>query len=161
MSKISTAKDAAEKALSIELGRTESLMRNAWKFAAAIVVVFGFQLRDLRTLVESPSTGVKVVCCLSFAALAASLVLACRSLQVRGEGHYPRGQKLWESLKPASVTEEAADEALVQMLLQSREQMARVNDTTARLQGWCGWMFLTGALLVAGSQLWDAFADWI
>lgn len=160
MSKILTAKAAAENALSLELDRSESLSRQAWKFVAGIVVVSGFQLRDLKSLVESPSPWVKILCCLSLAVLAAALFLACRSLQDWSGGDYPRGQKLWESLKPESVSEEAAEEALVQMLLQSREQNARLNDTKTRLLGWCGWIFLIGSWLVIVSQLLDAFENW-
>lgn len=160
MSKIVLAKDAAEKALAIELGRTDSLGRTAWMFAGANLVALGFQLRDVRALVESPSPPVKILCCLSLAILGASLLLACQCGLVRGYSQYPRGQKLWESLKPESVSADAAEEAVVQMLLQTREHNARLNDVKTRVLGWCGWLFATGSLLVAGSQLLDAFESW-
>ncbi|HEX4350846.1 MAG TPA: hypothetical protein VH251_10680 [Verrucomicrobiae bacterium] len=160
MGKILIAKDAAEKALAAELARTDTLARAAWKFAAGIIVVLGFQLRDIRTLVESPSLWVKVLCCLSLGILGVALILAFQGLQGKGHGHYPRGNKLWENLKPESVSEEAAQEALVQMLLQTREQSARLNDAASRVSNWCGWLFLTGVLLSAGCQLLDAFENW-
>jgi len=103
---------------------------------------------------------VKVLCCLSLAVLGIALFLAVQALQTNGSGHYPRGQKLWETLKPETVSEAAAAEALVQMLLQTREQNARLNDATTRRLKWCGWLFLAGALLVAGTQLLDAFENW-
>jgi hypothetical protein len=117
-------------------------------------------LRDVRSLVESPSPWVKILSCVSLAVLGVCLFLACHALQGRGYGQYPRGNKLWENLKPESVTEETAEEALVQMLLQTREQNARLNDAKNRVLRWCGWLFLAGVLLVAGSQLLDAFENW-
>jgi hypothetical protein len=160
MGKILIAKDAAEKALTAELARTDSLTQAAWKFAAGIIVVLGFQLRDVRTLVESPSPWVKILCCMALGILGVALFLAFRSLRAKGHGHYPRGNKLWENLKPESVSEEEAQEALVQMLLQTREQNARLNDATTRVLNWCGWLFLSGILLAAGCQLLDAFENW-
>jgi hypothetical protein len=160
MSKVLLAKDAAEKALAIELDRTGSLLRSAWMFAAGNLVALGFQLRDLKALVESPSPLVKLLGCLSLAVLGASLLLACQGVQARGYSQYPRGQKLWDSLKPESVSAEAAEEAIVQMLLQTREQNARLNDVKTRILGWCAGLFATGSLLVAGSQVLDAFESW-
>jgi hypothetical protein len=160
MGKILIAKDAAEKALAAELARTQSLAQGAWKIAAGIIVVLGFQLRDVRTLVESPSLWVKVLCCLSLGILGVALILAFKSLLAKDPGHYPRDNKLWENLKPESVSEEAAQEALVQMLLQTREQNARLNDAASRVSNWCGWLFLTGVLLAVGCQLLDAFENW-
>lgn len=160
MSKIQITKDAAEKAFSAELGRTEAQVCNAWKLVAGILVVMGFQLCDVRSLVESPSPWVKFLCDASIAVLAAAIVLAFLCLQPKGYAHYPRGNKLWENLKPENISPETADEALVQMLLQTREQNARVNDANGRILGWCGWLFCAGALLVAGCQLLGAIADW-
>jgi hypothetical protein len=160
MGKILIIKDAAEKALAAELGRTDNLVRSSWKFAAGIIVVLGFQLREIKAMVESPSLWVKVLCCCSLAVLGASLLLAFYGLQLNGYGHYPRGNRLWENLKPESVSDDAAEEALVQMLLQTREQNARLNDARNRVLSWCGWLFVAGVLLVTGSQVLEAFADW-
>jgi len=160
MNKILIAKDAAEKAFAAELGRAESQTRNAWKFIGGTIVAMGFELREVKSLVESPSPWVKILCGASLAILAAALVLAVQSLQAKGYAHYPRGNKLWENLKPEMISPEAAQEALVQMLLQTREQNARLNDAKSRLLGWCGWLFCAGALLVTGCQLLEAIEDW-
>lgn len=160
MTKILIAKDAAEKALVAEFERTESLGREAWKMALGIIVVLGFQLQDIRTLAESPSSWVKILVGLSLAVLSAGFLLVMQSLRTKGYGQYPRGNKLWETLKPEGVSEEAAEEALVQMLLQTREQNARLNDAKSRLLNWCGWLLLAGVLLVVGSQVLDAFENW-
>lgn len=160
MSKLLLAKEAAEKALTAEMNRTESRLRDAWKFTAGIIVVIGFQMRDIKSLVESPSPWVKILCCLSLAVLSGSLTLAFQGLQVKGYGHYPRGQKLWESLKPETISADSAEEGLVQMLLQTREQNAKLNDAKTRVLCWCGWLFFSGLLLVAGTQLLDAFENW-
>jgi hypothetical protein len=160
MSKLLIAKDAAEKAWSVELARTESRSREAWRFAVVTMVVLGFQVRDLKALVESPSPWVKILSYLSLAALGGAACLAIYVLQLNGHSHYPRGQKLWENLKPETVTDEAAEEALVLLLLQTREQNAKLNDARTRILRWCGWLFLGGLLLVAGSQLLEALADW-
>jgi hypothetical protein len=120
MSKVRIARDAAEQALTAELSRTESRVRDAWRYAVGIIVVLGFQVRDLKGLVESPSPWVKLLVFLSLGVLGAALLLACRALQVGDYSHYPRGQKLWETIKPETVSEAAAEEALVLMLLQTR-----------------------------------------
>ena len=160
MSKIRIAKAAAEKALAAELARTEAQARAAWKFAAGIIVVTGFQLRDVKSLVEAPLPWVKILCGVSLAVLIAALLLAILGLRAKGVSPYPRGFKLWETLKPETVSSDAAEEAVVQMLLQTREQNSRLNDAKDRLLWWCGWLFFAGALLVTGGQLLDAFADW-
>jgi len=160
MSKLLAAKDAAEKALAVEFGRTESRLRDAWKFAAGIILALGFQLREVKSLVESPSPCVKILCCLSFAVLGVALVLVIACLQSNGYGQYPRGQKLWDSLKPESVSETDAEEALLLMLLQTREQNAKLNDARNRVLRWGGWLFLSGVLLITATQLLDAFVSW-
>ena len=160
MSKLLIAKDAAEKALAVELGRTESRLRDAWKFAAGIIVALGFQLRDVKSLVECPSPCVKILCCVSFVVLAGALALVIACLQPNGYGHHPRGQKLWDSLKPESVSETDAEEALLLMLLQTREHNAKLNDARNRVLRWGAWLFLSGVLLVTATQVMDAFMNW-
>lgn len=160
MSKLLAARAAAEQALAVEFGRGESRARDAWKFAAGIIVSLGFQLRDVKSLVESPSPAVKILCCLSLVALSVALVMVVLCLQANVCGHYPRGQKLWDGLKPENVSETGAEEALLLMVLQMREQNARVNDANKRILRWAGWLFLTGVLLVVATQLLDAFFDW-
>lgn len=152
-------KAAAEKAMAAETTRTDSLLREAAKLAAGILIVLGFQLMDAKTLLESPSRDVKILCYLSVAILGASLLLAFWGLTAKGYASYPRGNKLLDALKPDSVTENAAEEALVQLLLKTREQNALLNDARARSLFWCGWFFFAGVLLVAASQLMDAYID--
>lgn len=159
MSKVLIAKDAAEKATVAETARTESLARQAGRFAAAGIVVLGFQLMDTKTLLESPSPSVKVLCYISLATLGAAMFFAFFTLAPKGHAHYPRGNKLWETLKPDNVTEDAAEEAIVQLLLKSREQNALSNDAKARSLFSSGALLLAGILLVAASQLLDAYID--
>ena len=159
MSKISIVKEAAENAIRAESDRTVQLLRKAERFAAGIIIVTGFQLLDIKTLLESPSPWVKIPGYLSLAALSLSLFFAFCGMRVRGYTGYPRGNKLWDNLKPENVSEDAAQEALVQMLLQTREQNARLNDAKITSLSWCGWLLFIGFLLVAGSQLLDAFVD--
>ena len=80
-------------------------------------------------------------------------------MRVKGYAGYPRGSKLWDALKPENVSDEAAQEALVQMLLQTREQNARLNDAKVKLLSWCGWLLFAGFLLVAASQLLNAILN--
>ena len=159
MSKISIVKEAAEKAIAAEFVRTAHLLRTAEKFAAVIIIMTGFQLLDVKALLESSSQLVKVSCYLSLAVLSISLVFALGGMQLKGYADYPRGKKLWDNLKPENVSEEAAQEALVQMLLETREHNARLNDAKVKSLFWCGWLFFAGFLLVASSQLLDAFVD--
>ncbi|HSY16798.1 MAG TPA: hypothetical protein VK815_00625 [Candidatus Acidoferrales bacterium] len=159
MSKFSMAKDAAEKAMSAESARTESLLREGGKLAAGIVIVLGFQLLDLKALLESSSAWAKISSCASLGVLGISLLLAVCSQQAKGYANYPRGFTLWDNLKPENVSTEAAEEALMQMLLKTREQNARLNDAKTRVLYWCRWLLFIGILSVAGSQLLDAYAS--
>lgn len=159
MSKLSIAKDATEKAMSAEISRTEYLLREGGKLAAGIVVVMGFQLLDAKALLESSSFWAKISCYLSLAVLSLSLLLAFYSQQAKDYANYPRGNTLWDNLKPENVSEENAEEALVQMLLKTREQNARLNDAKTRVLYWCRWLLFIGVLLLVGSQLLDAFTN--
>ncbi len=152
-------KSAAEKAMAAEAVRTDSLLREAGKLVAGILIVLGFQLLDAKTLMESGAHGVKILGGLSVALLAVSLLLAFAGLTNKGYASYPRGNKLLDTLKPESVTEEAAEEGLIQLLLKTREQNALLNDAKARALFWSGWCFFAGILLVAASQLFDAYVD--
>lgn len=159
MNKILIAKDAAEKAMLAEIGRMESLLSRSGKVAAGILVVLGFQLLDTKTLLESSSVWVKFLCYLSLAALGLSLLFAFLASISKGFAGYPRGNRLWETLKPDHVTEETAEEAIVQLLLKNREQNALLNDAKERSLCWGGWIFLAAVLLVVASQLLDAYLD--
>lgn len=159
MSKLSIVKDAAGKAMLAELNRTEVLLRDAGKLAAGSVVVMGFQLLDAKALLESSSPWAKIFCYFSLAVLSVSLLLAFCGQQVKGYANYPRGNTLWDNLKPENVSAENADEALVQMLLTTREQNGRLNDAKNRVLCWCRWMLFLGILMLVGSQLFDALAN--
>jgi len=158
MSKFSLVKEAAEKALLAEQDRTDGLAGEGNKLAAGIIIVLGFQLLDVRALLESSSPAAKIFCHIAMALLGLALLLVLCSRPAKGSAGYPRGFALWDSLKPETVSEEAAEEAFVQMLLKTREQNARLNDAQTRLLHWCRWVFFAGILAVAGSQLLDAFA---
>jgi hypothetical protein len=156
MSKISIVKDAAEKALVAESERTGQLLRKAYVFAAGTIIVMGFQLLDANNLLDASLRWVNVLYYLSLAALGVSLFFACCGMRIKGYVDYPRGNKLWDNLKPESVSEDAAQEAIVQMLLQTREQKARLNDSKVNSLLWCRWLFFAGFLLATGSQLLNA-----
>jgi len=159
MSKVQIARDAAEKATAAETARTESLLRQGRNFAATAMIVLGFQLMDTKTLLESTSPWVKTLCYASLASLAVSLLFAFFAVASKSYAHYPRGNKLWETLKPDNVTEATAEEAIVQQLLKTREQNAVRNDGKERSLFWCGCALLGGVLLVTASQLLDAYID--
>jgi uncharacterized membrane protein YtjA (UPF0391 family) len=159
MSKLSIVKDAAEKALLAELNRTEALLLDSGKLAAGAIVVMGFQLLDAKALLESSSPCAKILFYLSLVVLSVSLLLAFCGQQVKGYANYPRGNMLWDNLKPENVTEAAAEESLVQMLLKTREQNARLNEAKTRVLFWCRWLLFLGILLLVGSQLLDALAS--
>ena len=159
MSTISIVKEVAETAIKAESEWIVHLLRKAELYAAGIIIVAGFQLLDVKTLLESSSQWVKILCYASLGVLGLALFFAFRGMRLKGHADYPRGNKLWVNLKPDNISEEAAQEALVQMLLETREQNARLNDAKVQALFWCGWMFFAGFLLVAGSQLLDAIVD--
>ena len=159
MSKISIVKEVAEKAIAAEADRTAHLLRKADTLAAGIIIVTGFQLLEANNLLGSSPQWTNLLYYLSLAVLSVSLFFAFRGMRVKGYVGYPRGNKLWDNLKPENVSEDAAQEALVQMLLQTREQNARLNDAKVISLFWCGWLLFVGFLLVASSQLLDALVD--
>jgi ribonuclease D len=88
-----------------------------------------------------------------------AIAAAFLAIRLNGYADYPRGNKLWDNLKPENVSEDAAQEALVQMLLKTREQNAQLNDAKVNSLFWCGWLLFVGFLLGAGGQLLDAFLN--
>ncbi len=153
MSKISIVKEAAEKAIATEQERTGLLLRKAYMLAAGAIIITGFQLLDSNNLLGYSTMWSNILYCLPPAVLSFALFFAFRGMQLTGYTGYPRGNKLWDALKPENVTGDAAQEALVQMFLDTREQNARLNDAKAKCLSWSGWLLFTGFLLVAGSQL--------
>lgn len=157
MSKISIIRDAAEKAMAAETDRTKQLLGRAEKFAIGIFIVAGFQLLDITMLVDS-ALRARESCYLSLAALSLSLFFAFYSMRLKGYGHYPRGDKLWEHLKSETVSDDAAEQAVIQLLLKTREQNARLNDAKTGWLVWCGSLFFAGFMLVIASRLLAALA---
>src|SRR5450756_855248 len=159
MSKITIVKEAAEKALAIEGDRTRQLIGRAEKFVAGAAIVTGYQMTDLAQLLASSSLWAKVSCHLALGALGLSLFFGFYNLRLKGYAGYPRGDTLWETLKTENVSEDAAELAVIQLLLKTREQGAKLNDAKARSLAWCGWLLFAGILLVIGSHLLDALAN--
>ncbi|MGO8764258.1 MAG: hypothetical protein ACLQSR_03870 [Limisphaerales bacterium] len=159
MNKTLIIKEAAEKALAAENERTKELNGSGEKFTAGIIIVAGFQLLNVPNLLESPSSSGKVLCFLAMAILSLSLFFGFCSMQIKKHAGYPREDKLWENLKPESVADEAAAQALIQLLLKNRERNAKLNDRKAGLLFWCRWLFFAGFLLAASSQLLAALAN--
>lgn len=159
MSKIAIVKDAAEKAMATESERTRQLIGRAEKFIAATIIATGFQLSNTAIVLESSSQLAKGSCFLALAALSLSLFFGFCSLRLKGYAGYPRGDKLWENLKPDDVSEDAAELAIIQLLLKTREQNAKLNDAKVSRLFWCGWLFFLGFVLVVCSYLLDAFAN--
>lgn len=159
MSKILIVKEVAEDVIAAESERNGHLLRKAELYAAGIIIVAGFQLLDIKSLLESSSAWVKISGYASLGILGVALFFAFRGMRLKGQADYPRGNKLWVNLKPETVSEEAAQEAIVQMLLETREQNARLNDARVNSLFWCGWLFFAGFIVVAGSQLLDALVD--
>ena len=146
-------------ALAAESERTLNLVRMSEKFAAGIIIITGFQLLDLKTLLESTSPFAKVSCYLSLAVLSIALFFAFHGMRVKDYAGYPRGKKLWDNLKPENISEDAAQEAIVLMLLETKDQNVRLNDAKVNSLIQCGWLLFVGFLLVVGSQLLDALSD--
>ena len=159
MNKTTIVRDAAEKAMVAECDRTRQLLGRAEKFIAGIIIVAGFQLLDIATLLDSSSPWIKASCYLALVVLSVSLFFGFCSMQFKGYAGYPRGDKLWENLKSEDVSDEAAELAVIQLLLKTREQNAKLNDSKTGLLFWCGWLFFVGFLLVVGSHLLDALAN--
>ena len=158
MNKISTVMETAEKAMAAETDRTKQLLGRAEKFAAGIVIVAGFQLWNLTGMLDPSSRWISDLCYLSLGVLSLSLLLAFYGMRLKGYAGYPRGDKLWETLKSENVSDNDAEQAIIQLLLKNREQNAKLNDAKMRLQFWCGWLFLAGFLLVIISRLLAALA---
>jgi hypothetical protein len=159
MNKSLIIKDTAEKANAAESDRTRCLLGKAERYAAAIFIVLGYQLLDVKTLLESTSAWVRDSSYASLTVLGISLFFAFQAMRFKGYADYPRGNALWDKLAPEAVSEDAAQEALVQLLLQTREQNAKSNDAKIKLLSWSRWLLFIGVLLVAGGQWLDALID--
>jgi hypothetical protein len=158
MNKISTVMETAEKAMAAETDRTKQLLGRAEKFATGIVIVAGFQLWNLTGMLDPSSRWISDLCYLSLGVLSLSLPLALYSMRLKGYAGYPRGDKLWETLKSENVSDDDAGQAVIQLLLKNREQNAKLNDAKLRLLFWCGWLFFVGFVLVIISRLLAALA---
>jgi hypothetical protein len=139
--------------MAAERQRTKCLLGRAEKFIAAIIVVAGFQSLNATNLLESPSQWIKILCCAALAVLSLSLLFGFYSLRLKGYASYPRGDKLWESLKAENISDDATDQAIIQLLLKTREQNAKLNDAKSNSLFWCGFLFVIGFLLVVSSHL--------
>jgi hypothetical protein len=153
MNKTSIIRDTAEKALAGENSRAAHLVSQAEKLTAVIIIVMGFQVLSASNVLGSGSPWAERVCYLALAVLGLSLFVAFFSIQSRAYADYPRGNKLWETLKPGTVSEDAAQEAIIQVLLRNREENAKLNDAKTRALSICGWLLFAGFLLGIGSQL--------
>jgi len=158
MNKISIIMETAEKAMAAEMDRTKQLLGRAEKFAAGIVIVAGFQLWNLTGMLDPSSRWISDLCYLSLGVLSLSLPLALYGMRLKGYAGYPRGDKLWETLKSENVSDDDAGQAVIQLLLKNREQNSRLNDAKMRLLFWCGWLFFVGFFLVIISRLLAALA---
>lgn len=153
MSKISIIRDAAEKAMAAENERAKRLDGRAEKLTATTIVVTGFQLLSAPNVLGSGSPWAEGFNYLALGTLALALFFGLYSMRIKGCADYPRGDRLWEILKPENVSEDAAEEALIQLLLKNREQNAKLNDAKARSLSRCGWLLFGGFLMVISSQL--------
>lgn len=146
-------KEAAEKALSAEMDRARYLLGRAEKLTAGGVVVAAFQLVGASSVLGSGSPWAARSVYLALALLALSLFFGFYAMGVKGYSDYPRGDKLWETLRPDNVSAEAAQEAIVQLLLRNREQNAKLNDAKAISLTRCGWLLFAGFLACTAGQL--------
>lgn len=153
MSKISLIKETAEKAMAAENERAKRLLGRAEKLTAGTIIVIGFQIVSAPNLLGSGSLWAEVACYAALAVLALAVFLAFFSMRLKGYVEYPREDKLLEVLKPENISQEAAEEAITQLLLRSREQNAKLNDAKTRALSRCGWVLCAGFLLAAISQL--------
>jgi hypothetical protein len=158
MNKISIIRETAEKAMAAETDRAKQLLGRAEKFTAGIVIVAGFQLWNLTGMLDPSSRWISDLCYLSLGVLSLSLLLAFYGMRLKGYAGYPRGDKLWETLKSENVSDGDTEQAVIQLLLKNRELNAKLNDAKMRLLFWCGVLFLVGFLLVIISRLLAALA---
>ena len=148
MNKILIIKEAAKKASSEENKRAEQLVCRAEKLVTSILIITAFQLFNVRNLLESPSPWTKAICYSSLPILSLSLFLGLYGTKLKGYTAYPRGDQLLENLTPDDVSQDAADKAIIQLLLKTREQNAKLNDVKVKLLSWCRWLLFGGFLLV-------------
>lgn len=153
MNKISIIKEAAEKAMIAETDRAKLLSDRAEKFTAGIILIAGFQLLSAANVLGSGSSWAEGSYYLALTTLGLSLFFGFYSMQFKGYADYPREDKLWETLAPENVSQDAAEEAIILLLLKNREQNAKLNDNRASLLSRCRWLLFAAFLLVAISQL--------
>lgn len=151
MSKLSVIKDAAEKAFEAESGRREGQVAKAEKFVAGTAAIMSLQVFESKQLLKEDKFKLLVLISLIFLALA--FLFAFLSMRVKGFVGFSRGSELPDLLKDEDANEETAEQEITNMLLQAREQNARLNDKNADLLRTSGWFILAGFVVVVATQL--------
>lgn len=153
MNKISLIKETAEKASAEENARANDLICRAEKLVTSIIIIMAFLLLNVPQLLQSSSPWTKPLCYLALGTLSVSFFLGLYGTRLKAYSVYPRGDKLWENLKPDEVSQDAAEQAIIQLLLKTREQNAKLSDAKANLLSWCRWLFFAGFLLVIAGRV--------
>ena len=156
MSKLSTIKDLAEKALDAEFERMEFQISKAEKYIAGMTLIVGFQLFETKDLVKN-YWGFRILVGSSIILLALSLIFALLAIRVRDYGRLPRNGQLKELLEDKDADELDADQEITDMLLEVREGNAKLNDKNAVWLQLSGWFLLVGFLSVVLTQIMAAF----
>ncbi|HTR43306.1 MAG TPA: hypothetical protein VMH87_16970 [Pseudomonadales bacterium] len=159
MNKISLIREAAEKAAYEENIRAKELICRAEKLLIGVILVAAFHLLNVPELLESSSPWTKPLCYLALGFLSLSMFLGLYGARLKTYTAYPRGDKLWDNLKPDEVSRETAEQAIIQLLLKAREQNAKLSDAKEKVLSVCRWLFFAGFLLVVTGRLLAGLAN--
>jgi hypothetical protein len=153
MSKMDFAVQVCEKAFLAENERKKNLDDKADKFIAAVAVIIGFQLLDLKSVTFPELAQATLYSWLPIATLSAlgiSLFSALISRLFQNYHSYPRAPKfpqLTQMVDDPNIGEEEAKEAMAHMYLDAHQINAGSNDRKAL------YLFLSGTFLLIGFLL--------
>ena len=145
-----------EKAFSTEQTRLKNLDDKADKFIAAISVVMGFQLIDLKALTLKGTSEAVLSTWISIASLSAlgfALAFELLARRVRNYGGYPRGTYIHDQVMDSDTNEEDAKLQVAAIYVKAHDQNALLSDGRARWLSICGWLLLIGFMLAVVSRV--------
>lgn len=144
----------AHKAFDVEFERTKYIFSKAEKFMAGVVAIIGYHLIDIEKFINSDYIIIKIASWSALAFLITALLLALMAMQARKYKSFPAGRSLYEMTKDKEIpNEDVASEMIIVLLLDMREDNARINDQLSNLILWSGIFLVVGFMLVVVSRL--------
>jgi uncharacterized membrane protein len=141
--------NVAFNALQAELNRGETLYKKAERLIAAVAVISGFQVLDMKTVISSQAGFYLIIgVVFSFVLLAASLVHAFLSIRVMEQKGYPEGRELLKRLEKSMKSAEKLTFEISGLYLDITSANTIINNKRAGLLKIGGHLLLAALLAI-------------